>query len=67
MKNPVMISIMLLFLAACTEVYFTESQPEGKKALKQIPDNFHGFYLDLDGKDTLQMNAVSLEISTEQG
>lgn len=67
MKNPVMISIMLLFLAACTEVYFTESQPEGKKALKQIPDNFHGFYLDLDGKDTLQINAVSFEISNDEG
>ena len=67
MKNPLMISVLLFFLAACTEVYFTESQPAGKKALKQIPDDFHGFYLDPDSNDTIQINAASFEISNDEG
>ncbi len=65
MKILMMISVLLVVLAACTEVYFTESQPAGKKALKQIPEDFHGFYLDPDNKDTIQINNVSFGVGKD--
>jgi len=49
-----LIILFIVFLcASCKDVYFTESQPAGKKPIRSIPEKFHGVYVELEGTDTL--------------
>lgn len=41
----------LLIISGCTQVYFSQPQPQNKKSLKQFPSKYHGMYLSID-KDT---------------
>jgi hypothetical protein len=56
-----------LFVAftACTEVYFTETQPGGKKPLKEIPVNLQGWFIEKDGKDSIHVSFRGFDIDDE--
>jgi len=44
MKKSVLLVIMTLWLASCTEIMFEEPQPPSARAEKQIPGKFQGTY-----------------------
>ena len=41
-----------MFLASCTNVNFVSPQPEFLEALSEIPEKYHGSFMDLKDKDT---------------
>lgn len=58
MKKLYFIIIFLLLLASCDQVIFSEPQPARVKALKSIPEELQGEWLDQNG-DTLYVFAGS--------
>ena len=52
MKNLFFLVALVLFLASCTNVNFVSPQPEFLKALSEIPEKYHGSFMDLKDKDT---------------
>jgi hypothetical protein len=52
MKNLVFLVALVLFLVSCTNVKFVSPQPEFLKALSEIPEKYHGSFMDLKDKDT---------------
>jgi len=54
MRNTCFFIALLLFLASCDQVIFTEPQPTGVRPLDEIPAQFRGVYTDTD-HDTLRV------------
>jgi len=52
MKNLFFLVALVLFLASCTNVNFVSPQPEFLEALSEIPEKYHGSFMDLKDKDT---------------
>ena len=52
MKNLFFLVALVLFLASCTNVNFVSPQPEFLKALSEIPEKYHGSFMNLKDKDT---------------
>ena len=52
MKKTLILLSLLLLLASCEEVVYPEPQPPRVRALKEIPDQLQGVYLD-ESLDTL--------------
>ena len=64
MKFILCFSVFLIF-SGCTEVYFTDSQPKGKKYLKEIPIDMQGWYVDNDGKDSVYVRTRGFDFPDE--
>ncbi len=54
MKNTCLLIVLLLFMASCDQVIFTEPQPRKVRPLDEIPAQFRGVYTDTD-HDTLRV------------
>lgn len=54
-----------LFLIGCTEVYFTESQPRGKKYLEEIPPDMQGWFVDPNGNDSVHIRTRGFDFPDE--
>ena len=52
MKNLFFLVALVLFLASCTNVNFVSPQPEFLEALSEIPEKYHGSFMNLKDKDT---------------
>ncbi len=48
--------ILLIFSPSCTQVYFEEPQPPGKKNLSSIPGKIQGLYFSNSGDSVLRIN-----------
>lgn len=59
--------IMVLFLSSCTQVYFEEAQPAGKRNIPRFPDKLTGLYLSVSGDSILRINKDNLIIYLENG
>jgi len=57
--------ISYLILAGCTEVYFTELQPSGKKPLKEIPPGMQGWFVDNEGTDSINVRTRGFDMTDE--
>ena len=64
MKRTTFILIAVLLLASCDQVIFTEPQPARSKALKSIPEQLQGKWLDHNG-DTLTVFTSSFIYHSE--
>lgn len=64
MKKALYLFFFIIF-TACTEVYFTEIQPSGKKQLKEIPVSLHGWFIEKDGKDSIHISFRGFDIDDE--
>ena len=64
LKSILCLSVFL-FLIGCTEVYFTESQPRGKKYLKEIPPEMHGWFVDSNGSDSVHVRTRGFDFPDE--
>jgi hypothetical protein len=67
MRKLIFFIAVVLTLASCTNVSFVKPQPEGVKALTEIPENLQGTYIFNDtiivtsntiGEDTLGKNLI---------
>jgi hypothetical protein len=67
MRKLIFLSAVVLTMASCTNVAFVKPQPEGVKALTEIPENLQGTYAFNDtiivtsntiGEDTLGKNLI---------
>ena len=56
---------LIIVLTACTEVYFTETQPSGKKQLKEIPVSLHGWFIEKEGKDSIHVSSRGFDIDDD--
>jgi hypothetical protein len=64
MKN-VLFVFFLVFVTACTEVYFTETQPAGKKPLNEIPVSFQGWFVEKNGSDSVHVSFRGFDINDD--
>ena len=55
----------LLLCFGCTEVYFTDVQPYGKKHLKEIPPDMQGWFVEMDGADTIHIRTRGFDMTDE--
>lgn len=81
MKNLFFLGALILFLASCTNVNFVSPQPEYIDALTEIPEKYHGEFVDQSGvtyivddntvtvcdKDTIEMELGDTLIIKERG
>ena len=67
MRKLIFLSAVVITMASCTNVAFVKPQPEGVKALTEIPENLQGTYAFNDtiivtsntiGEDTLGKNLI---------
>ena len=67
MRKLIFLSAVVIIMASCTNVAFVKPQPEGVKALTEIPENLQGTYAFNDtiivtsntiGEDTLGKNLI---------
>jgi len=65
MKRCLPILAMMLLLAACDQVIFTESQPPKVKPLSEIPAVLQGIFLDQDG-DSLYVHEQSFSYYSDE-
>jgi len=49
------ILLFCLFITACSEVYFKQPQPPGKKDLISLPAKTHGLYITTEGDSALSI------------
>ncbi len=56
---------LLLLCFGCTEVYFTEVQPNGKKHLMEIPPDMQGWFVEMDGTDTINIRTRGFDMTDE--
>ena len=60
MKNLFFLVALVLFLASCTNVNFVSPQPEFLEALSEIPEKYHGSFMNLKDKDTCVVTIDSI-------
>ncbi len=56
---------VFLFFSGCTQVYFTDPQPKGKKSLKEIPIDMQGWYVDAEGEDSIYVRTRGFDFPDE--
>lgn len=57
----------MLLLSACTEVYFTETQPVGKRPLTEFPPEVQGWFIDDQEGDTVHIRSRGFDLTEESG
>jgi hypothetical protein len=65
MKHGLLVLLFLSLLFGCTEVYFTEPQPLGTKALNEIPPEMQGRFIEPEGKDTVHVRTRGFDIGDD--
>lgn len=65
MRQILTLLISIIFISSCSEVRFSQPQPQNGKALNEFPKQFTGKYLSADG-DTLVINSKCFHYIDEE-